>query len=145
MDNEQQVTTEFVYPLRIHIEDTDLTGLVFHPNYLNFMERARSEWIETLGMGIAWQRNHQIQFVIHSATMQFLKPARVHEYVEVVTTIKNLRPASIIFAQHLRLAGKPDKILCKAEITVVCVDMTIRPKALPATILEKIGRMKREL
>ncbi len=137
-----QEQLEFVYPLRVHIEDTDCTGLVFHANYFNFMERARSEWIENLGMGIAWQKEHELLFVIHSAAIQFLKPARVHEYVEVVSVIKTLKPASIIFAQHLRLAGQPDKILCKAEIKVVCVDKNIQPAALPETFYEKIGRIK---
>lgn len=134
---------EFVYPLRIHIEDTDCTGIVYHAKYLHFMERARSEWIDSLGMGMDWQRNHELIFVVHSASIRFLKPARVHDRVEVVSVIKSLRPASIIFDQCLRSADMPDKILCKAEVKVACVDKDMQPSALPAsTIIERIGRVK---
>ena len=51
---------EFIYPLRVHIEDTDFAGIVYHSNYLKFMERARSEWVDEVGIGMDWQREHQI-------------------------------------------------------------------------------------
>lgn len=128
---------EFIYPLRIQIEDTDCTGLVFHSNYLNFMERARSEWIDQLGLGLDWQQRHKICFVVHSAMIRFIKPARAHDRVEVVSAINTLRPASIIFDQYLRLAGSTDKILCKAEIKIACVDENMQPCALPENPLER--------
>jgi tol-pal system-associated acyl-CoA thioesterase len=132
---------EFIYPLRIHIEDTDFTGLVYHANYLNFMERARSEWLEKLGYGITWQREQELYFLVHSLQMTFLKPARLHELVEVVTRVKEARAASIIFDQYLRSAQSNDKILCKAEIKIACVDDSMRPRRLPkACLLETIWR-----
>lgn len=133
---------ENIYSLRIHIEDTDCTGVVFHSNYLNFMERARSEWIDSLGFGVPWQKENELLFLIHSLNMQFLKPARVHERVEVVSSVKSIRPASIIFDQRLRLSAMPDKILCKAEIKLVCVDFDLHPKVLPeASIFKSIKEM----
>lgn len=136
------MNNEFIYPLRIHIEDTDCTGLVYHANYLNFMERARSEWIDELGIGVSWQKENGLFFVLHSANIQFLKPARVHERVEVVSRIKSIRQASIIFDQCLRLSSMPDKILCKAEIKVACVDFNLQPRALPpAPIFKSIRRI----
>jgi tol-pal system-associated acyl-CoA thioesterase len=136
------MSQSFIYPLRVHIEDTDCTGVVYHSNYFNFMERGRSEGIDQLGMTIEWQRQHHIMFVVHSASIQFLKPARVHDRLEVVTTIKHLGRASIIFDQYLRLAHAPDKILCKAEIKAACVDGNMRPCALPelpSLALSQIG------
>lgn len=124
---------EFIYPLRIHIEDTDFGGVVYHSNYLNFMERARSEWMDELGLGIDWQRNHHIYFVVHAINIEYLKPGRLHEKVEVVTSIKDLRKTSVIFDQHLRLAGSPDKMLCKAEVRIVSVGENMRPCAIPET------------
>lgn len=125
------MSTEFIYPLRIHIEDTDFTGTVYHANYLNFFERARSEWVMKLGMGIEWQKQHHITFLVHSMTISFLKPATVHEAVEVVSTIKEKRKASIIFDQRLRSSADPAKLFCKAEIIVACVDQHLRPCAIP--------------
>lgn len=137
---------EFIYPMRIHIEDTDYTGTVFHSNYLNFMERARSEWLEHLQIGSNWRAQHQIHFLIHSVNMQFLKPAQLHEQVEVVSKVKTLTRASFVLDQYLRPAASPDKILCKAEIKLVCVGLNMKPCAIPATpILETIRRDIHEL
>lgn len=121
----------FVYPLRVHIEDTDFGGVVYHSNYLNFMERARSEWFDELGVGINWQRQQGILFAVHSAKLDFLKPARLHDQVEVVTTITKIGKASIYFLQHLRQKDMPDRIFFKAEIKLACVDTAMRPKLLP--------------
>lgn len=132
---------EFIYPLRVYIEDTDCTGVVYHANYLHFMERARSEWFEALGLGISWMKERDRQFLIHSLNIQYLSPSRAHEQIEVVTSIKEMRAASIIFAQHLHLSGSPSKILCKAEVKIVCVDFSMRPRAIPHTpIFDAIRR-----
>src|SRR5437868_4962695 len=103
---------EYLYPVRVHIEDTDCTGAVYHANYLKFMERARSEWIDELGFGFMEAREHQRQFVVHSLTIQYLKPACVHDQLEVVTVIRELGRASMTFDQHLRLREMPDTVLC---------------------------------
>lgn len=120
-----------IYPIRIHIEDTDFAGIVYHSNYLNFMERARSEWMEELGYGMVWQREHQLYFPVHSMSIQFLIPGRVHERVEVISEIKEIARASFVFSQYLRFALSPDKILCKAEVRIACVNENMRPRALP--------------
>lgn len=127
---------EFIYALRVHIEDTDFAGVVYHSNYLNYMERARSEWMEELGLGITWQRQHQIYFPVHSINIEYIKPAKLHEKVEVVSTIHELRRASILFDQHLRLAGTTVKMLCKAVVRVACTDETMRPCAIPESVSE---------
>lgn len=124
---------KFVYPLRIHIEDTDCSGVVYHSKYINFMERARSEWLEEQGLGVSWIKQQERQFLVHSVNIEFIKPARVHELVVVVTSVKEMRSASVVFAQHLHFTDMPDKILCKAEIKIVCVDFNLRPQAIPKT------------
>lgn len=132
----------FIFPLRIYIEDTDCVGIVYHSNYLNYFERARSEQAEHLGFGIAWQRENNIYFTICYANINYLKPARVWEEVEVVTTITRAKGASLIYDQYLRLASVPDSILCKAEIKVACVDTQFKPQALPGRILDLFTRRK---
>ena len=125
------VAEQFVYPVRIHIEDTDYSGLVYHSRYLNFMERARSEWAEQIGMGIEWQRTHGIFLLVRRMNIDFLKPAHVHEKVEVVSCIQKIRHASLIYEQYLRRASEIDTILCKAEVLVACVNQDKMPRALP--------------
>lgn len=72
---------------------------------------------------------------IHSVDIKFMKPAKLHELVEVVSSIKAIRPASIIFDQYLRSADSRDKIFCKAEIKVASVDEEMRPQELPKNSL----------
>lgn len=135
---------EFIYPLRIYFDDTDALGTVYHANYLKFMERARSEWMEQVGYGLAWQRKHNIGFVIHSVQMQFLRPGRLHDQVEVISKIANLRRASMVYEQHLRLKDQPDKILCTADVKIACIDNKMRPCPLPE-FKTLIGRLQSEL
>jgi tol-pal system-associated acyl-CoA thioesterase len=133
---------EFIYPLRVHIEDTDYAGVVYHSNYLNFMERARSEWADHVGIGLPWQKQHGLLFPVHRVNIIFMKPARLHEKIEVVSSIVALKPASMIFEQYLRLAEDKDKILCKAEIKIACTDEEMKPRTLPdAPFFETIRRV----
>lgn len=122
---------EFIYPLRVYVEDTDCGGIVFHANFLNYFERARSEWAIAEGRGVEWQREHGIGFVISSVKLDFLKPAFLHQKLEVVSRIKETRVASLVYDQYLRLADVKDTILCRAEIKTVCVDQNLRPRPLP--------------
>lgn len=130
---------QFIFPLRVYIEDTDLGGIVYHANYLKFFERARSEWAEHLGFGIKWQQENGILFPVRYAKIDYLKPAKVLQECEVVSKIINVRSASIIYDQYLRLAGTTDNILCKAEIKIACVDTHLRPRGLPKGLNQLLG------
>ncbi len=125
---------EFILPLYIYIEDTDYSGVVFHANYLKFFERGRSLWAEQLGFGVAIQLEQGIFFAVRYAHIDFLKPARLNDEMEVVTRVAEVRNASLIYEQYLRLKEQPDTILCKAEIKVACVDRDFRPRALPEMV-----------
>lgn len=132
---------QFVYPVRVHIEDTDFSGVVYHANYLNYMERARSEWADMVGMGIDWQRGHHIFLVVHSAELVFKSPARLHENLRVLTKVVQLGKASLTYEQKLHLDGAEQKSLCEAKIKVACVDQNMRPCALPDSVfLDQIRR-----
>ena|SRR3990167_6138137 len=132
---------QFVYPIRVQIEDTDFSGVVYHANYLKYMERARSEWLDSVGAGIEWQRAEQVGFMVHSAEIEFIQPARLHELIEVVTSIRVLRKASVVFDHHLHVTGAKDNILSRARMKIACVDGNLKPRALPdAPIFAMIRR-----
>lgn len=137
--------TSFIFPVRVHIEDTDFAGVVYHANYLNYFERARSEWIEHLGMGIDWQRACQIYFPVRSAHVDYLRPALLHEKLEVVSEIKSMKTASFICSQYLRRTGLDDTILCRAEIKIACTDQQMRPRALPELAKKFLSELVREI
>jgi acyl-CoA thioester hydrolase len=136
------MNNEHIYTLRVHTEDTDFAGVVYHSNYLKFLDRARTEWSEEEGIGIAWQRQHQILLPVYSVEMFFLSPARLHEHVEVVSQLIEVRGASLLFAQHLRLQRSPHKMLCKAKVRIACVNHDMRPRPLPEAPLFAAIRRK---
>lgn len=121
---------EFIFPIRVYVEDTDCGGIVYHANFLKYFERARSEWADHRGQGLEWQRERGIHFVVCYANLKYIKPAFLHQKLEVVSRIKEKRPASLVYDQHLRLADVKDTILCKAEIKIACVDKDLRPTLL---------------
>lgn len=129
---------QYIFPLRIYYEDTDFYGIVYHANYLNFFERARSEWCEQIGIGTDWQQQLNVYFLIRYANLDYLKPARLHQEVEVVTQISELKKASLVYDQYLRSKASPDTIFCKAKIKVVCVDADLRPQPIPTLFIEKL-------
>lgn len=129
----------FTFSMRAYVEDTDLGGVVYHANYLKFFERARSEWAEYLDMGLEWQLAQGCYFVIAHAELDFLKPARAHQELDVVSRITRMRRASMIYDQYLHPKGLPDTILCRANITVVCVDKDIKPQPLPDRFIQLIN------
>lgn len=129
---------QFIYPLKVYIEDTDYGGVVYHSNYLKYFERARTEWAEQLGLGIAWQNDQKIYFPVRSANLDYLRPARLGDVLEVVSSIAQLKPASLLYSQYLRLVHTPDTILCKAEIKIACVDHTFKPCVIPRCLLHDI-------
>ena len=129
---------EFIYPVKVQIEDTDYSGLVYHANYLNYFERARSASADELGFGLEWQDLHELYFPVRSVEIDYLKPARLNQSLEVVSQVVNVKKASIIYAQHLRLAHSPDTILCRASVKVVCVNKAMRPCAIPYQGLNEI-------
>lgn len=128
----------FTYPLRVHIEDTDCTRLVYHSRYLNFMERARSEWLIQLGFNSDWQKDQGLFFVVKNINIAYLKPAALHDELQIISEIKELRAASLVFRQYLRLSELPDKLLCEAEVKIACVNEDMRPCPLPEILKQSL-------
>lgn len=130
--------TEFIFPLRVYIEDTDYLGMVYHANYLKYFERARSEWIEQIGLGTEWQKENEVFFAVYFAQLDFIKPGRVHQELEVVSRISEMKGASASYDQFIRLKSSPDTILCKGDIKIVCIDKNFKPRAIPKFFVQTI-------
>ena len=132
---------EFLWPVRVYYEDTDNGGVVYYANYLKFMERARTEWLRAQGVEQdELSRSEGVIFAVRLANMEFKKPARFNQLLEVSVSIIKRGGASISFQQQVRDAGDSKDVLCSAEIKIACLDVqTFRPKAIPDSInMEKI-------
>lgn len=112
---------EFKLQTRVYYEDTDAAGIVYHANYLKFMERARTEWLRQLGYSqFALATRHGVGFVVRKMTIAFILPARLDDELEVASTIIRTGKASMIFDQRLRCETKT---LCTATVKVGCIDL----------------------
>lgn len=130
------MNTSFTFPIRVYVEDTDVGGVVYHPNYLKFMERARTEWAMSQGISFPELLKQGIFFVIRAAKLEYLKPARLQDNLIVITRIAKLGRASIIYEQTIQDAKNPEHIHCTGEIVSVCVNLHGKPHVLPEQILE---------
>ena len=131
--------TEFIFPVRVYYEDTDVAGIVYHANYLRFFERGRTEWLRELGIDQTILIEQGLAFAVTKINIDYLKPARFNDLLEVVTEIQSSKRASLMFKQTIRDKQRPNLIYSKAEVKAACIDMkSLKPKALPKQLLEEI-------
>lgn len=139
---------EFSWPVRVYYEDTDSGGVVYYANYLKFMERARTELLRSIGyQQDQLQQEQGIIFAVHSASIQYKKPARFNDELNVITAICALGKASIHFKQSIYLAAsnhndsRAVKCLSDADIKIACLNADkFTPQSIPTTIIEKINK-----
>ena len=128
----------FSWPVRVYYEDTDCGGVVYYANYLKFMERARSEWLRSMGCEQdVLARRARLAFVVRDVALNYRLPARFNDLLEVHTRLVEARRASLRFEQQVvRPATPAGEMLCSGTIKVACVDInTWRPQAIPASLL----------
>ena len=123
----------FSFPMRIYYDDTDAGGVVYHSNYLKFMERARTEWLSHLNLEIMRLADqYGIVFVVRSATVHYLKPARLSDRLDIHVVLTQMRRSSVHFHQQVM---RSEDCLATGEIGVVAVNASsFRPCALPPEV-----------
>ena len=135
----------FEFPVRIYWEDTDAGGIVFYANYLKFFERARTEWLRSLG--ISQQALREATggiFVVSEANLKYHRPARLDDELVVTAQLTESGRASITLVQQAlakneRTPAGGTHILCEGTIRVGWVDAsTLKPARLPQHVLEAI-------
>ena len=129
----------FSVALRVYWEDTDAAGIVFYANYLKFFERARTEWLRSMGFGQeALRRDAGIAFVVSETKLRYRRPARLDDVIDVSVAVVHLGQASVEIAQQARRA---DELLAEGTIRIGCVELgTFRPCRIPNDIRDSIHR-----
>jgi len=123
----------FSWPVRVYFQDTDAGGVVYHANYLNFMERSRTEWLRTFGYSNAgMMKELGVVFVVRSLKLEYLKPALLDDLVQVTSQIKEIGRSRLNIHQTV-LRG--DEVLVEGEVHLVCVDVkTFKPVSVPEVL-----------
>lgn len=130
-----------IFKTRVYYEDTDAGGVVYHARYLNFMERARTEFLLSLGYK---NTTHDVAFIVREANVEWLFPARLYDQIEVVTAIKSANRLKVIFTQEVRSAANPEKIFCRGEVTVVSINDKIKPCRFSKKLLAEIKEILKD-
>jgi len=130
----------FGLPIRVYIEDTDAGGIVFHAKYLHYMERARTEWVRSKGVGLRAGLENNISYVVQKMNLHFRAPARLDDELLVTAELVSASRVAMTFCQCV-FRAETRQLLCQAEVKVACVALdTGRPRKLPDNmqkILEK--------
>jgi acyl-CoA thioester hydrolase len=124
-----------LHPLRIYYEDTDLAGIVYYANYLRFIERARTEWVRSLGVDQVGLKAQGIVFAVRRVEADYLQPARFDDVVEVRTVLQGMTGARIMLRQDI---WRGDQRLFASVVTLVAVTDKGAPTRLPKGIRDKL-------
>lgn len=129
-----------IYPITVFYEDTDAAGVVYHANYIKFMERARTLFLHDRGLTLKDIREqHHVQFLVRAVNVKFEKPAILEQSLTVATEITKFGKASLQFGQTIYAdLNVPDSIVCEGSVTIVCTDLEYQPRALPDALLREL-------
>lgn len=109
----------FSFPVRVYFQDTDAGGVVYHANYVNFMERARTEWLRSFGYSnAAMMKELGMMFVVRSIKVDYLKPAQLDDLLTVTAQIKDMGRSRVTLLQTVSRDGQ---LLTEGEVHLVCV------------------------
>jgi acyl-CoA thioester hydrolase len=129
----------FVYsfPVRVYFENTDAGGVVYHSEYLKFLERARTEWLRHLGFEHqSLAREHRTVFVVSAVTAEFAAAARLDDLLAVSVRLESLGKVRCVFAQEVR---RDDEVLVRAKVTVASLTCeSMKPAAIPEPLRKKM-------
>lgn len=142
----------FALPVRVYWEDTDAGGIVFYANYLKFMERARTEWLRSLGIAQRQLREETGGiFVVSETQLKYHRPARLDDQLLVTADLRQLGAASLIIGQRVLSKSEQgadsglspdDSLLCEGTIRIGWVDAaTLRPARLPRQVSGTLARL----
>lgn len=124
------------FSLRVYYEDTDLAGIVYYANYLKFIERARTEWVRTLGIDQGRLRFEEgIVFAVRRVEADYLRPARFDDALTVHTDLVAVTGARIVLDQAVSRAGER---LFQAQVTLVCLTEAGAAARLPAEVRRRL-------
>lgn len=125
---------EFLWHTRVYYEDTDAGGLVYHANYLKYFERARTEWLRSLGIEQSDLLKESIAFVVRKAEVEFIAAAKFDQQLRICCKIIELKRATILFEQTI--TNYNNTLLVKAVVSIACVNLKkMKPCRIPDQVL----------
>jgi acyl-CoA thioester hydrolase len=131
--------THFQWPIRVYYEDTDAQGVVYYANYFRYLERARTEWLRSLGVDMVALMEHDRRiFVVAEVQSKFLAPARLSDQLIVTARLAQLTRVAFDIEQNIYRGGVDGEQLVAAHVKAAYLDAdTMRPKRIPPTLFRE--------
>ena len=128
------MSKNFKYEIKIYYEDTDAGGVVYYSNYLKFLERARTEMLESIGLSNKkLLEEHNTLIIVKSCNIEYIAPSRLEDKIQIYSSVETLNKASFDVIQNIK---KNDNLIVKAKVKLVTVNKDGKPIKIPS-ILEK--------
>ena len=128
------MSKEFTHEVKVYYEDTDVGGVVYYSNYLKFLERARTEFLSSIGLSNKKLLNeYKTLIIVKSCNIDYLKSAKLEDKLKIYSSIESFRKASFIMLQNIK---KDNDLIIKAKLKLVTVNQKGKPIKIP-TVLEK--------
>ncbi len=125
---------EFIHEIKVYYEDTDVGGVVYYSNYLKYLERARTEFINSIGLSNKKLLDeYKTLIIVKSCNIDYIKPAKLEDKLQIYSTIESFKKASFIILQNIK---KNDDLIIKAKLKLVTVNKEGKPIKIPS-VLEK--------
>ncbi len=122
------------FPVRVYYEDTDAGSIVYHANYLHFLERARTEFLRQGGISQQQLFEKSLAFVVKKVEIDYKFPARLDDLLDILTEVIELRRAKVILSQSI---WKENICLVQAKVVIACVNLdNLKPMAIPNEIYQ---------
>ena len=136
-DAQQTPLFTFDFPQRVYFEDTDAGGVVYHAQYVKFLERARTEWLRYLGFtNSELERKYKMLFIVSEIAVEFVKPAKLDDAINISVGIETMGRVRVTFHQEIR---RGEDILVKAKVSVATVSAeSFKPIEIPADVKKKM-------
>ena len=131
----------FSWPVRVYYEDTDAGGVIYHTNYIKYFERARTEWLRSLGFSQARLAQEEgVLFTVVTLSTDFKRPGRLDDALVVRSTAALAGAASVQFSQEIWRDGESPPLLASGTVKVACLDATaFRPRRLPDSLRKELA------
>jgi len=123
--------------IRMYYEDTDCGGVVYYANYLRYVERARTEFLEARGVSLRKLMDDGVYFVVAEAALKYLSPGRYGDILLIETTVGRVGPASIVFRHTISRDLSGEKLV-EATVKLGCVSRDMKPLRLRKNVLEAV-------
>jgi tol-pal system-associated acyl-CoA thioesterase len=126
-------------PVRVYYQDTDAGGVVFHAQYLAFMERARTELLNQAGIDLAaFAERQRVLIMVHQITVKYHQPARLNELLSVSAEVVKMGRASFVFRQQVERGAE---LLVEADVTLALVERErMKPARIPAELEQALSK-----